>query len=147
MSIFLTSSSPAAEPSFALPSVTFIRRLTHHPLFAPMILLAYCAFLFFNGLNSGDLYRTEGLRAIVAAEMLRSGDWIVPTLYGQPLLTKPPGQYVAIALVRRKAPQPWPAVCHQPFLSVLSVLSMSTVVRLVNFLHTELDAFRHSELG
>src|SRR5205085_5584755 len=28
---------------------------------------------------------------------LRSGDWIVPTLYGQPLLTKPPGMYVAIA--------------------------------------------------
>ncbi len=30
--------------------------------------------------------------------MLQSGNWVVPTLYGQPLFTKPPGMYVAIAL-------------------------------------------------
>ena len=30
--------------------------------------------------------------------MLRTGNWIVPTLYGEPLFTKPPGMYVAIAL-------------------------------------------------
>src|SRR5262249_6311647 len=33
-----------------------------------------------------------------AAEMLRSGNWVVPRLYGEPLFTKPPGMYVAIAL-------------------------------------------------
>src|SRR5262249_14700268 len=38
------------------------------------------------------------LRAIVAAEFLRSGNWIVPRLYGEPLFTKPPGMYAAIAL-------------------------------------------------
>ena len=54
---------------------------------------------FFYGLNASQLYRTEGLRAIVAQEFLRSGNWIVPTLYGEPLLTKPPGMYAAIALV------------------------------------------------
>jgi 4-amino-4-deoxy-L-arabinose transferase-like glycosyltransferase len=59
----------------------------------------YCIFLFVYGLNSGPFYRTEGLRAIVAAEMLRSGDWLVPRLYGEPLLTKPPGHYAAIALL------------------------------------------------
>jgi 4-amino-4-deoxy-L-arabinose transferase-like glycosyltransferase len=57
-----------------------------------------CGLLFFVGLNSGDLYQTESLRAILAAEFLRSGDWIVPSLYGEPLLTKPPGMYAAIAL-------------------------------------------------
>jgi hypothetical protein len=31
--------------------------------------------------------------------MLRTGDWVVPTLYGEPLLTKPPGMYAAIALM------------------------------------------------
>ena len=62
-------------------------------------LLVYCALLFAYGLNSGPFYRTEGLRAIVAAEMLRSDDWLVPRLYGEPLLTKPPGHYAAIALV------------------------------------------------
>ncbi len=62
-------------------------------------LLVLCGGLFFFGLNAGELYQTESLRAMVAAEMLRSGDWIVPTLYGEPLLTKPPGMYAAIAAV------------------------------------------------
>ncbi len=61
-------------------------------------LTAFCAFLFFYGLNTGELYRTESLRAIVGAEFLRSGDWITPRLYGEPLLTKPPVAYAAIAL-------------------------------------------------
>jgi 4-amino-4-deoxy-L-arabinose transferase-like glycosyltransferase len=64
-----------------------------------LALAALCGFLFFYGLNAGDLYRTENLRAIVADGFLRSGDWVVPRLYGEPLLTKPPGTYAAIALV------------------------------------------------
>src|SRR5262249_43601928 len=44
-------------------------------------------------------WRTESLRAIIAAEFLRSGNWLVPTLYGEPLFTKPPGMYAAIALI------------------------------------------------
>jgi 4-amino-4-deoxy-L-arabinose transferase-like glycosyltransferase len=56
------------------------------------------AFLFFYGLNRGELYRNETLRALIAREMMISGNWIVPTLYGQPLFTKPPGMYIAIAL-------------------------------------------------
>ena len=64
-----------------------------------LCLFVYCLILFTYGLNSGPFYRTEGLRAIVAAEMLRSGDWLVPRLYGEPLLTKPPGHYAAIALI------------------------------------------------
>ncbi len=62
-------------------------------------LLGLCAVLFFYGINRGELYRTEGLRARVAAEGLASGDWLVPTLYGQPFLTKPPGMYAAVAAV------------------------------------------------
>lgn len=67
------------------------------------ILLLFGVFLFFYGLAAGELYRTESLRAIIAAEFLRSGNWIVPTLYGEPLFTKPPGMYAAIALAS------WPA--------------------------------------
>src|SRR5437868_11309074 len=66
---------------------------------AVLLLAGLCGGLFFYGLNAGDLYRTENLRAVIAAEFLRSGDWIVPRLYGEPLLTKPPGMYAAIALV------------------------------------------------
>ena len=36
--------------------------------------------------------------AAIAQEMLDSGDWIVPRLYGEPLFTKPPGMYLAIVL-------------------------------------------------
>jgi 4-amino-4-deoxy-L-arabinose transferase-like glycosyltransferase len=62
------------------------------------LLLAGSALLFFYGLDRGELWRTEGLRAYLGAEVLRTGNWIVPTLYGEPLLTKPPGMYDAIAL-------------------------------------------------
>jgi 4-amino-4-deoxy-L-arabinose transferase-like glycosyltransferase len=55
--------------------------------------------LFFYGLGAVELWRTENLRAIIAAEFLRSGNWVVPTLYGEPLFTKPPGCYAAIAAV------------------------------------------------
>lgn len=75
------------------------RRRALFPSLAIPALVAYCSFLFFYGLGAGQLYRTEGLRAIIAAEFLRTGNWIVPTLYGEPLLTKPPGMYAAIALV------------------------------------------------
>ena len=64
---------------------------------AVLLLLGLCGFLFFYGLNVGELYRTESLRAIVGAEFLRSGDWIVPRLYGEPIRTKPPIAYAAIA--------------------------------------------------
>jgi 4-amino-4-deoxy-L-arabinose transferase-like glycosyltransferase len=63
-----------------------------------LFLTVWCGGLFFYGLNAGQLWKTEGLRAIVAAEYLRTGNWIVPTLYGEPLFTKPPGMYAAIAL-------------------------------------------------
>ncbi len=63
-----------------------------------LCVLALCGVLFFFGLNASELYQTESLRAILAAEFLHSGNWIVPKLYGEPLLTKPPGMYVAIAM-------------------------------------------------
>jgi 4-amino-4-deoxy-L-arabinose transferase-like glycosyltransferase len=65
--------------------------------YAPELTLAlWCLLLFLPGLNTGTLWRTEGLRAQISQECLH-GHWLVPTLYGEPFLTKPPGQYVAIA--------------------------------------------------
>jgi 4-amino-4-deoxy-L-arabinose transferase-like glycosyltransferase len=87
-SILLPRPAPRDEP-FWNPTAT---------AWGPIVVLALLsAALFFHGLNIGDLYRTESLRAIIAAEFLRSGDWIVPRLYGTPLVTKPPGMYAAIA--------------------------------------------------
>lgn len=60
-------------------------------------LVCWSLLLFLYGIHQGDLYRTEGLRAIIGQEMLRTGDWLVPRLYGEPILTKPPLFYWAIA--------------------------------------------------
>lgn len=65
---------------------------------AVVFLSLVCAILFFHGLTIGDLWRTESLRAIIGQQFLQSGNWIVPRLYGEPLFTKPPGMYAAIAL-------------------------------------------------
>lgn len=72
--------------------------LASSSLAAVALLLAVCLALFFYGMSGIELWRTEGLRAVIAQEMLRSGNWIVPRLYGEPLFTKPPGMYVAIVL-------------------------------------------------
>lgn len=48
-------------------------------------------------LGSSGLADSEGFRAIPAWEMLRSGDWGMTTLFGQPYLRKPPGITWAIA--------------------------------------------------
>jgi 4-amino-4-deoxy-L-arabinose transferase-like glycosyltransferase len=76
-----------------------VRRFGQLPGVDKLLLWLYCGVLFFYGLNSGNFYRTEALRAIVAREFIRTGNWLVPTLYGEPLLTKPPLHYAAIALV------------------------------------------------
>jgi 4-amino-4-deoxy-L-arabinose transferase-like glycosyltransferase len=74
------------------------RHVERHPTWCRVFLAIWCGLLFFQGLPIGQLWKTEGLRAVVAAEMVRSGNWIVPRLYGEPLFTKPPGTYIAIAL-------------------------------------------------
>src|SRR5438445_11923508 len=86
-----TTPSPGTWPD--LLTVLFNRRWA-----CWLCLGGYCGWLFFYGLTEGEFYRTESLRAIIAAEFLRSGNWIVPILYGEPLFTKPTGMYAAIAL-------------------------------------------------
>lgn len=94
------TSLPVLAPPKSTPIIAGQRVRAFLAEFAGLaILLLFCGFVFYYGLNTGELYRTESLRAIVAQEFLRSGNWIVPTLYGEALLTKPPGMYAAIALL------------------------------------------------
>ena len=54
------------------------------------LLVAFCGFLFFYGLGAfGLLGADEPRYAQVAREMLARGDWVTPTLQGQPWLEKP----------------------------------------------------------
>jgi 4-amino-4-deoxy-L-arabinose transferase-like glycosyltransferase len=92
---------PACAPRDASPRLTAAERwdIWQRPVRAPiLIILAWCGFLFFFGIVGHELWRTEALRAILAQEMLDSGNWIVPRLYGEPMFTKPPGMYIAIVL-------------------------------------------------
>lgn len=49
-------------------------------------------------LSSGELKGEEGRRAIAASEMISSGDWLVPTVWGQAYLNKPPGYPWLVAI-------------------------------------------------
>lgn len=55
-----------------------------------LVLVAFCGFLFFYGLGAfGLLGADEPRYAQIAREMLNRGDWVTPTLLGNPWLEKP----------------------------------------------------------
>ncbi len=59
-----------------------------------LLLLGFCAFLFFWGLNDFGLVGADEPRyAQLAREMLARHDWITPVLGGKPWLEKPPLYY------------------------------------------------------
>lgn len=77
----------------------------NHRLWPDLLALTACCFIaYFIGLaNHGLTNWQESQRALVAREMQRSGDWLVPTINGQPYLAKPPMFYwvqVGIAELR-----------------------------------------------
>lgn len=74
----------------------------HDPRLAVLAILAVCAAVYWVGLGSGGFHATEGHRVIPAYEMLDHaggiGDWLVPRMFEQPYLRKPPGMPWAVAL-------------------------------------------------
>lgn len=63
--------------------VTSVNKL----LLAAVILLAIG---YFSGLSILELRAEEPRRAVVALEMYESGNWLVPTIHGEPYYNKPP---------------------------------------------------------
>ena len=58
------------------------------------VLAVLCGVLLLGTLNCSDLSgSTEPREAGVAAEMLQSGDFLLPSLNGEPFLEKPPLSY------------------------------------------------------
>jgi 4-amino-4-deoxy-L-arabinose transferase-like glycosyltransferase len=49
-------------------------------------------------LGDAPLAGTEGHRAITAHEMVQTGRWLIPRIYGEPYLAKPPLHYWTLAL-------------------------------------------------
>lgn len=59
-----------------------------------LLILGFCGFLFFFGLNSFGLIGADEPRyAQIAREMLSRHDWVTPVLGGKPWLEKPPLYY------------------------------------------------------
>ena len=78
-------------------TVTFMRSLTE----AQWLLGFFVAALVLWGICLGDLPLRdwdEGIRALVAREIYRTGNWLYPTLQGSPYLLKPPLMDWLIAL-------------------------------------------------
>src|SRR5262245_42888519 len=59
---------------------------------AGLALLLYAPYL-----GAEELHYEEARRALPAREMLASGDWVLPTIWGRPYLAKPPFLYWCIA--------------------------------------------------
>jgi 4-amino-4-deoxy-L-arabinose transferase-like glycosyltransferase len=93
---------------------------------ATAALVVFAGLLCLLGLTGGELIRNEGLRARLAAEAWYTGNWLVPTLYGEPHLTKPPGMTTAIGLCSVVAGKVTPLTARLP-----SVLAGLVVVWLV----------------
>jgi 4-amino-4-deoxy-L-arabinose transferase-like glycosyltransferase len=67
-----------------------------------LLLAGFCAFLFFYGLGQFGLIGADEPRyAQVAREMMLRGDWVTPTLGGNPWLEKPPLYYWEAGLIYR----------------------------------------------
>lgn len=61
------------------------------------LLLALGALLTGPWLAQPPFHGEESRRALPAREMLASGDWVLPTIWGRPYLNKPPGHFWLIA--------------------------------------------------
>lgn len=94
-SIHSTHAFVSSAPMRALP--IHPPRVLPLPMQAGIVVLA-CILLFWVGIGSSGFNQSEGFRVFPAYEMLDSGDWVVPKLFGQAYLRKPPGVPWAIAL-------------------------------------------------
>lgn len=92
--------------------------------------IGLCVVVLVSGLTVGDLYRNEGLRARLAAEALAGGGWLVPTLHGEPHLTKPPGMSVLIALCSAPvgAVTPWTARLPSVLAGAVAIVVVGAMV-------------------
>ncbi len=73
---------------------------------APALLLLACLLLFFTGLGDVPFYtRGEPREALVAREMIRTGEWLVPSRPDGELTRKPPVFYWAAATALSLLPQ------------------------------------------
>ncbi|MGV3533268.1 MAG: ArnT family glycosyltransferase [Chthoniobacteraceae bacterium] len=95
-------------------------------LHALLLVLAFWAAIFLPGLGSTEIKGEEGRRIMPGIDMLETGEWIVPSIGGQPYLRKPPlvNWMIAGAVATFDSRSEW--VVRLP--SVLMVLALGLVI-------------------
>ncbi|MEM6334192.1 MAG: glycosyltransferase family 39 protein [Planctomycetota bacterium] len=71
--------------------------LLRHLAAAPVGAFALICLMLLPRLGEAPLGKTEGHRALTGHEMVATGEWVTPRLFGQLYLRKPPGQYWLVA--------------------------------------------------
>ena len=99
--------------------------LLEHRSFGLIIVLLWCV-AYLPGLGARDLRLEEGRRAGPAREMLDSGDYVRPTIYGETYLNKPPLYYWLVAATSFATGNVTPLTVRLP--AAISVLACSLAV-------------------
>jgi len=73
----------------------------HRRAFIAALLVALGAALYLPSLTAPPFHGEESRRAIPAREMLESGDFVLPTIWGRAYLNKPPGHFWLVAATSR----------------------------------------------
>ncbi len=71
--------------------------LARHLWLQASLVLLVCAAVYWPALGHGGMAMSEAHRVVPAHEMLDSGDWLTPTMFGAAYARKPPGMSWAIA--------------------------------------------------
>ncbi len=98
---------------------------------AYLILALVLCFLLLPGLFLRDFWvRGEGRRVLIALEMVQGGDWLVPDLMGEPILTKPPLFYwlEALSLKMTGGPSDWAARLPSLLAAIACALSLAVMI-------------------
>lgn len=96
-----------------------------------LLLIASVFALFFELGRMDIVHDNEGQRAAPPAEMLRSGDWVIPTINGEDYVKKPPLLYWVTALVYRAAGEVSPFWARVP----VAASALLLVMGLYFYLH------------
>ena len=90
------------------------------------LLVLLVGLIYFSRLTTLTLRGEEPRRAMVAYEMLKNGDWLVPKMQGEPWLSRPPLHNWVIALVALATGDVDPIAIRLP--SVLATLLTTLLV-------------------